>query len=50
LGSREVLQALAKIIFIPGYSYENQVVRVCQDIADLLDEGFRTHRIIINYS
>jgi len=28
--------------FRPGYSCESQVVTVCQDIADLLDEGVRT--------
>ena len=36
--------------FRPGYSCESQVVMVCQDIADLLDEGFRTDAIIIDFS
>ena len=30
--------------FIPGYSCESQVVTVCQDIADTLDEGVRQTR------
>jgi hypothetical protein len=33
-----------------GYSCESQVVTVCQDIADLLDEGVRTDAIIIDFS
>jgi len=36
--------------FIPGYSCENQVVTVCQDIADSLDEGVKTDAIIIDSS
>ena len=36
--------------FRPGYSCESQVVTVCQDIADLLDEGVRTDAIIIDFS
>jgi hypothetical protein len=32
--------------FRPGYSCESQVVTVCQDIADSLDEGDRTDAII----
>ena len=36
--------------FRPGYSSESQVVTVCQDIADSLDEGFRTDAIIIDLS
>ena len=35
--------------FRPGYSCENQVVAVCQDIADSLDGGVRTDVIIINF-
>jgi len=33
----------------PGYSCESQVVAVCQDIADSLDEGVRTDAIIIEF-
>jgi len=33
--------------FRPGYSWESQIVTVCQDIADSLDEGVRTDAIII---
>ena len=36
--------------FKPGYSRESQVVTVCQDIADSLEEGVRTDAIIINFS
>ena len=36
--------------FRPGYSCESQVVTVCQDIADSLDEGFGIDAIIIDYS
>jgi hypothetical protein len=36
--------------FRPGYSCESQVVTVCQDIADSLDEGVRTDAIIIDFS
>jgi len=36
--------------FRPGYSCKSQVVMVCQDIADSLDEGFRTDAIIIDFS
>ena len=32
------------------YSCESQVVTVCQDIADSLDEGVRTDAIIIDFS
>jgi hypothetical protein len=35
--------------FRPGYPCESQVVTVCQDIADSLDEGVRTDRIIIDF-
>ena len=36
--------------FRSGYSCESQVVTVCQDIADSLDEGARTDVIIIDFS
>jgi len=36
--------------FGPGYSCESQVVMVCQDVADSLDEGVRTYVIIIDFS
>jgi hypothetical protein len=36
--------------FRPGYSCESQVVMVCQDIVDSLDEGVRTDTIIIDFS
>jgi len=36
--------------FRPGYSYESQVVTVCQDIADSLEEGVRTDATIIDFS
>ena len=36
--------------FRPEYSCENKLVSVCQDIANLLDEGFRTSTIIIDIS
>ena len=36
--------------FRPGYSCETQVVTVCQDIADSLDDGVRTDAIIIDFS
>ena len=36
--------------FRPGYSCESQVVTVCQDIADSLEEGVRTDAIIIDFS
>ena len=36
--------------FRPGYLYESQVVTVCQDIADWLDEGVRTDAGIIDFS
>ena len=36
--------------FRPGYSCESQGVTVCQDIADLLDEGVKTDTIIIDFS
>ena len=36
--------------FRPGYSCESQVVTVCQDVADALDEGIRTDGIVIDFS
>ena len=36
--------------FRPGHSCDSQVVTVCQDIADSLDEGIRTDAIIIDFS
>jgi len=36
--------------FRPGYSYESQLVTVCQDIADSLDEGVRTNSIKVDFS
>ena len=33
-----------------GYSCENQLFTVCQDIADSLDEGVTTDAIIIDFS
>ena len=36
--------------FRPGYSCKSQIVTVCQDIADLLDEGVRTDTIVIDFS
>ena len=36
--------------FRPGYSRESQVVTVCQDIANSLEEGVRTDAIIKDFS
>ena len=36
--------------FRTGYSCKSQLVMVCQDIADSLDEGVRTDAIIIDFS
>ena len=36
--------------FRPGYSCESQVITVCQDIADSLDNGERIDAIIIDLS
>jgi hypothetical protein len=36
--------------FRPGYSCESQVITVCQDIADSLDNGGRIGAIIIDFS
>jgi hypothetical protein len=36
--------------FRPGCSYESQVITVCQDIADSLDNGGRLDAIVIHFS
>jgi hypothetical protein len=36
--------------FRPGYSCESQVITVCQNIADSLDEGLSIDAIIIDFS
>ena len=36
--------------FRPGYSYESQVIMVCQDIADSLDNGDKIDAIIVDFS
>jgi hypothetical protein len=36
--------------FRPGYSYESQVITLCQDIADSLDNGGRTDAMLIDFS
>jgi hypothetical protein len=36
--------------FGPGYSCESQIVTICQDIADYLDEGARIKAIKIDFS
>jgi hypothetical protein len=36
--------------FRPGYSCESQIITVCQDISDSLDEGARLDAIIIDFS
>ena len=36
--------------FRPAYSCESQIITVCQDIADYLDEGFRTDAKVIDFS
>jgi hypothetical protein len=36
--------------FRPGYSCESQLVTVCQDIADSLDEGIGTDTIVTDFS
>jgi len=35
--------------FRPGYSCKSQLVTICQDIADSLDEGVRTDTLIIDF-
>ena len=36
--------------FRPGYSCESQIITVCQDISDSLDEAIRLEAIIIDFS
>jgi len=36
--------------FIPGCSCKSQLVTICQDIADSLEESVRTDAIIIDFS
>ena len=36
--------------FRPGYSCESQIITVCQDISDSLDEAARLDRIIKDFS
>jgi len=36
--------------FRPGYSCESQVVTVCQDIADSLDNGDKIGAFIVDFS
>lgn len=36
--------------FRAGYSYVSQIVTVCQDVADSLDEGARIDAIVIEFS
>ena len=36
--------------FRPGYSCESQVITVCKDIADMLDNGGRMDAIIVDFS
>jgi hypothetical protein len=36
--------------FRPGYSCESQVIKVCQDIADALDNGDTIDAIIVDFS
>jgi len=36
--------------FRPGYSYESQIITVCQDTSDSLDEAARLDTIIIDFS
>ena len=36
--------------FRPGYSCESQVITVCQDIADSLDNGDKIDAIIVDFS
>jgi len=36
--------------FRPGYSWESQVITVCQDIADSLDNGDKIVVIIVDFS
>ena len=36
--------------FRPGYSCESQVITVCQDIADSLDNGDKIDAVIVDFS
>ena len=36
--------------FRPGYSFESQIITVCQDISDSLDKATRLDAIIIDFS
>ena len=36
--------------FRPGYSCEGQVVTVCQDVADYVDNGERVDAIVVDFS
>jgi len=36
--------------FRPGYSCESQIITVCQDIADCLDNGHKIYAIIVDFS
>jgi len=36
--------------FRPGYAYESQIMTVCQDVANSLDEGARRDAIVIEFS
>ena len=36
--------------FRPGYSCDSQIITVCQDISDSLDEAARLDAIIIDFS
>jgi len=40
----------ASMVFRPGYLCKSQVVTVCQDIADSMDEGVRTNAIFQRHS
>jgi len=37
-------------VFRPGYSCESQIITVCQDIPDSLDEAARLEAIIVDFS
>jgi len=36
--------------FRPGYSCENQVITVFQDVADFMDKGDRIYAFVIDFS
>jgi len=44
------LQRTGQHGFRPGYSCESQIITVCQDISDSLDEETRLDTIIIDFS